>query len=152
MCIRDRFTREAYEGVGGFAPETQPSDDYDLWLRIIELGYEVLTTREVLAGYRLHALATSRDDARMAEAAIRVHRRALARHTATRRQRRALRGRIRHHRALRERERLRQAIAERRALASAARAARAATFGSIAFIQRPSRWGEWLLEVVRRPR
>ncbi|MEJ7824180.1 MAG: glycosyltransferase [Solirubrobacteraceae bacterium] len=150
ICARALFSREAYERAGGFVTDTQPSDDYDLWLRIIELGYEVATTREVLAGYRLHAGATSRDDARMASAAIRVHRRALARRAVTARQRRALRARIRHHRALIERERLRETAARRDVLATASAAARAGAFGTIAFVQRPSRWGEWVRGLVRR--
>ena len=152
VCARALFSREAYEHAGGFQTETQPSDDYDLWLRMLELGYEVVTTPELLAGYRRHDGATSRDEARMASAAIVVHRRALSRGAVTRTQRRALRARIRHHRALRERARLGQALADRRMLAAGTRAARAAGYGSIAFVQTPSRWGEWMLDVVRRPR
>ena len=149
VCARALFSRDAYERAGGFVTETQPSDDYDLWLRMLELGYEVITTREVLASYRLHADATSRDEARMAAAALVVHRRALDRGAASRVQRRALRARMRHHRALRERARLGRALSERRALAAGVAAARAAWYGPIAFLQAPSRWSEWMLGLVR---
>ena len=151
ICARALFSREAYDRAGGFVAETQPSDDYDLWLRMLELGYEVVTTRETLAGYRLHAQATSRDQARMAEGALVVHGRALRRPAPTVPQRRALRARMRHHRALRERARLAQALAERRLLVAGGRAARAGVLGSIAFMQSPSRWREWLGDVARRP-
>ena len=73
-----------------------------------------------------------------------VHGRALRRGAISRRQRRALKARIRHHRALRERARLIQAVAERRPLPAASRAARAVAFGSIDFLGTPSRWREWL--------
>jgi len=152
ICARALFTREAYEGVGGFAPETQPSDDYDLWLRMLEAGYEVATTREPLAVYRLHAGATSRDVGRMAESLLVAHARALNRGAISPRRRRAIRERMRHTRALRERARVRQAIAERRPLTAAARALRALPYGSIAFLQRPSRWPEWARDVLRRRR
>ena len=152
ICARAVFSRAAYERAGGFAPETQPSDDYDLWLRILEAGYVVATTREPLVGYRLHAAATSRDVGRMAESILVVHERALRRGAVTPRQRRALRERMRHHRALRERARVRGAIADGRPLTAAARALRAAPFGVVAFVQRPSRWPEWARDVLRRRR
>jgi len=150
ICARALFSREAYTRAGGFAGQTQPSDDYDLWLRMLELGYEVVTTRETLASYRLHEHATSRDNARMAEATLLVHGRALRRGAISPRQRRALKARVRHHRALRERARLIQAVAERRPLAAGSRAARAAALGSIDVLATPSRWREWLSEL--RPR
>jgi glycosyltransferase involved in cell wall biosynthesis len=150
ICARALFSREAYERAGGFATETQPCDDYDLWLRMLELGYEVVATRESLASYRLHAAATSRDVGRMAETIVRVQGRALARGRVTPRQRRALRERMRHHRALRERARVRAALAEGRRATALARAARALPYGAIALLQRPSRWPEWARDVLRR--
>ncbi len=149
ICARALFSRDAYERAGGFVAETQPCDDYDLWLRMLELGYEVVATREPLASYRLHAAATSRDVGRMAETILLVHERALARGAASRRQRRALRERMRHHRALRERARVKAALADRRPALAAARTLRAIPYGVIAFLQRPSRWPEWARGAVR---
>lgn len=150
VCARALFSRDAYERAGGFVAETQPCDDYDLWLRMLELGFEVVATRESLASYRLHAAAASRDVGRMAETILLVHERALRRGAVTRRQRRALRERMRHHRALAGRARVRKALAERRWSVAAAGAARAIPYGAIAFLQRPSRWPEWARDLLRR--
>jgi glycosyltransferase involved in cell wall biosynthesis len=150
ICARALFSREAYERAGGFVTETQPCDDYDLWLRMLELGYEVVTTRASLASYRLHAAATSRDVGRMAETILVVHERALRRGAIGPRRRRAIRERMRHHRALRERARVRAALAEGRRATALARAVRALPYGAIALLQRPSRWPEWARDVLRR--
>jgi len=150
ICARALFSRDAYERAGGFVTETQPCDDYDLWLRMLELGYEVVATREPLASYRLHAEATSRDVGRMAATILLVHQRALDRGAISRRRRRALRERMRHQRALVARARLRAAIATRRPAAVAGAAARAVPLGAVAFLQRPSRWPEWARDVLRR--
>ncbi len=150
ICARALFSRDAYERAGGFVSETQPCDDYDLWLRMLELGYEVVATREHLASYRLHAGATSRDVGRMAETILLVHDRALARGAVTPRQRRALRERMRHQRALVARSALRDALATRRPPAVLRAAARAIPLGTIALLQRPSRWPEWARDVLRR--
>lgn len=144
ICARAVVARAAYDAAGGFAREAQPSDDYDLWLRIAELGFDVVTTRERLAGYRLHDEATSRDLGRMAQATIAVHRRALARGRLSPAQARLLRARVRHGRALVARAELLQAVAQRRWGRAAAGAPRAAGLGAVAFVQAPGRWREWL--------
>jgi len=152
ICARALFSRDAYAVAGGFVSETQPADDYDLWLRMLEAGYEVATIRRPLAVYRLHPMATSRDVGRMARSLLLAHERALARGAISPRQRRAIRERMRHNRALSERARVREAIAERRPLTVAARALRALPYGAIALLQRPSRWPEWARDVLGRPR
>jgi glycosyltransferase involved in cell wall biosynthesis len=137
------FSRAAFEAVGGFSPECLAADDYDLWLRIMERGYEVITTREALVVYRLHAEAQSRDQRLMADGALAAYRRALRRGALTARQRRAVRSRMRHYRALRERALVYAALAERRPLRAGARAVRAMPYGFVAFAQDPARWPEW---------
>jgi glycosyltransferase involved in cell wall biosynthesis len=153
-CVLARavFSRAAFDAVGGFAPECGAADDYDLWLRILEAGYEVIATREPLVTYRLHAAAQSRDLGRMAESNLVTYRRALERGALSPRQRRALRSRVRHHRALRERARVRAALAERRRVRAGALAVRAAPYGLVAFLQAPGRWPEWARGTLRAGR
>ena len=47
------FPREGFERVGRLSGECWGSDDYDLWLRLMEEGYEVVTTRESPTAWRL---------------------------------------------------------------------------------------------------
>lgn len=143
ILARALFTRAAFDEVGGFARDCPGSDDYDLWLRMIEAGYEVITTREPLVVYRVHSAAQSQDEKRFAEATIAAYTRALDRGALSRRQRWQVRARIRHNRALRERALIRSALSERRLLTACARATRAAPYGAAAFLQDPSRWAEW---------
>lgn len=145
-CILARavFCREGYDAVGGFAAECLASDDYDLWFRLLEAGWEVATTRETVVIWRLHAASQSRDQRLMADGSIAVFERALARGALTRPQRRAVRRRLRHHRALRARALVHEAAVAGHPAAAAARAVRAAPHGAVAFAQSPSRWGEWL--------
>lgn len=138
------FTRASFDRVGGFSPECWGSEDYDLWLRIVEAGYEVVTTPEPLALYRRHPGGLSRSRLRMANAAIAAYTRALGRPAASDSQRSVLRRRLRHYRALRERALVAEALAAGRPGLGAARALRAIPYGVVAFLQDPSRWGEWL--------
>jgi glycosyltransferase involved in cell wall biosynthesis len=143
-------TRRAYDEVGGFAGECWGTEDYDLWLRILERGYSVVQTREPLAVYRYQVESLSRNDLGMAEANVVVFRRALARPFATPKQRRRIRAALRHHRALYERGRLRRAWRARRVRSIIVAALRAAPAAAIAFLQAPSRWREWVGGAVRR--
>ena len=152
ICARALFKRAAYDEVGGFSSDCPGYDDYDLWLRMLEAGYEVATVREPIAFYRVHPGAMSADQLLMAEGAIAAHRRALARGAIDRRRRRAVKARIRHHRALRQRALARSAAAEGRGLAALGRGLTAVPYGLVAFLQVPSRWGEWLGEAFARRR
>jgi GT2 family glycosyltransferase len=148
ILARALFSRAAFEQVGGFSTACLASDDYDLWLRIMEAGYEVLTTREPLVVYRIHPAAQSRDQQLLAEGELAVCRRLLERGTLTRHQRRLLRARIRHCRALRERAITRAAWSERRRLDACLQATRALPWGLVAFLQAPSRWAEWTRQLA----
>lgn len=46
--------REAFERVGGYAEDLEASQDYDLWLRLAEVG-RLANLPEVMLFYRLHA-------------------------------------------------------------------------------------------------
>jgi len=155
-CILARavLSRAAYDEVGGFAPECAvrdasrglyaASDDYDMWLRVMEAGYEVVSTRETIAVYRHDVASASHNPLMHAEANMSVYRRALDRGRVSPGRRRALKARMRHYRALRERALVYEALAARRPLAVPVRALRAAPWGLIALLQKPSRWGEWV--------
>lgn len=147
VFARAVFSREAFEQVGGFARETEGADDYDLWLRIIEAGYEVVSTREPLAHYREGGM--SRRRVLMTEAHLSTYRRAIARGALTHAQQRVVRERTRHYRALKERARFYEAVEARRPLRALALGLRAAPHGAVAFLQRPQRWLEWLRDLVR---
>jgi glycosyltransferase involved in cell wall biosynthesis len=80
--------RRIVDRAGGFAPEVVGAEDHDLWLRITELGYRVLSNPAPLAVYRLSAGSLSRSTTTMARAEQAVYRRALARGNLTPSQRR----------------------------------------------------------------
>jgi glycosyltransferase involved in cell wall biosynthesis len=153
IFARAVLPRAACEEVGGFSLECVvrdpsgnrygASDDYDLWLRIVERGYEVVVTREPLAFYRIDPAGRSRNPGLIAEAAVVAYQRALSRGAMTRHQRRVARKRLRHWRAVHERARVSQALTEHRRIDAAALAVRAAPRGLAALLQSPGRWGEW---------
>ncbi len=152
IFVSAMFTRAAYDSVGGFSPEPWGAEDYDLWLRIMEAGYEVLANREAVAVYRYHPGGMSRNQLTMADAAIAAYRRALERGALTSRQRRAVRARLRHYRALRERALVLESLREGRKLKAGLLALRALPCAAVAFLQAPSRWGEWAGGLLRRGR
>lgn len=143
------FPRVAYDEVDGFSPECWGTEDYDLWLRIMEAGYEVVSTRANVAVYRVHASALSRGKLVMADAGIAAYRRALERGALGSVQRRAVKVQLRHYRALRERALFLGAVDKRRPVGIGLHGARAAWRGLLAFAQRPSRWAEWAGDILR---
>jgi len=156
VFARATFSRAAYDDVGGMAPECAvrsgsayaTSDDYDLWLRIVEAGYEVTVTREPLVYYRYNPTGRSRNPALIAEAALVAYKRALARGVLTPRQRRLVNRRMRHWRAVRERALVMEALEQRHRVRAGALALRAAPHGLVAFLQSPGRWREWTGEAL----
>jgi glycosyltransferase involved in cell wall biosynthesis len=66
------FRAEAFRRAGGYRQGLNISEDYDLWLRMSELG-EVANLPEALIGYRVHAASiTARQPIRMAIASLAV--------------------------------------------------------------------------------
>jgi glycosyltransferase involved in cell wall biosynthesis len=94
------FPRALLDEVGIFCPEIFGTEDYDLWLRIIELDYRVVVVREPLAIYRLAERSVSTNVARMARALQLTYERALARGRLTPAERRAAQRQHRLQRAL----------------------------------------------------
>jgi glycosyltransferase involved in cell wall biosynthesis len=150
ILARAVFSRAAFDEVGGFAAECRASDDWDLWLRMLEAGWEAVYEPEPLVVWRRHEESLSDRQAFLMEGSIAVARRALARGRLTPRQRRAMGIRLRHVRAVRARALLRDALRERRGADAARFALPAVTLGAVALLQRPSRWGEWLRKARRR--
>ena len=102
--------RRTLEQAGGIAVELSGTDDWDLWLRILELGHRIVWTPEALAIYRLRSDSLSNDNAEMARNARSVCRRALARGRLTPRQERLVRRQL-HIQSFNER---RAAVSDRR--------------------------------------
>ena len=63
--------RSAFNTVGGFDPTIWGTDDWDLWLRLLE-RYPARTARRPVLAYRVHAMNASRNWARMYESSLRV--------------------------------------------------------------------------------
>jgi glycosyltransferase involved in cell wall biosynthesis len=140
IFARALFDRAAFEAVGGFAPETAGSDDHDLWLRLVQAGWEVAVTREPLAAYRVHAEAMSRNRAGMTTSNLVVYDRLLARGGLTASQRRDARRRVRHYRAVLAGWRARRAWGDGRRAEALRVAAGAAPVALMALAQDPRHW------------
>jgi glycosyltransferase involved in cell wall biosynthesis len=98
--------------AGGFCPELFGTEDYDLWLRILERGYCAVATREALTVYRLRPASVSGNLVRMARSLQVTYCRALERGALTPRQQRIARRQLRLQRAL---EQVGLIMSERRA-------------------------------------
>jgi teichuronic acid biosynthesis glycosyltransferase TuaG len=94
--------RAVVDAAGGFSPEVIGTEDYDLWLRILELGYRVVVTSEPLAIFRQGEGQLSRNRELMAQGLQVTYRRALRRGRLSRRQRRIAMKQLRLHRAREE--------------------------------------------------
>lgn len=144
------FPRSAWEEVGGFAVECWGSEDYDLWLRLLECGYEAIASRDQLATYRVHEGSLTHNRLRVADAHIAAYTRALDRGPTTQRNLRAIRRELRHYRALRQRAVASEALRARRPIAGGALVVRALPLTAIAALQRPERWLEWVGRLAGR--
>ena len=80
--------RDLVDEAGAFCPDLFGTEDWDLWLRILELGYRVVAVREALAVYRRRPTSVSSNLARMARSRQLTYRRALQRGVLTPRERR----------------------------------------------------------------
>jgi glycosyltransferase involved in cell wall biosynthesis len=140
IFISALIPRAALEDVGAFATDLRSCEDLDLWIRLLEAGYRVISTREPLVVYRLSAGQLSARPADMARARQAVYRRALARGRLTASQRGAAERAIR-------RERAAETIASLAADLRGRRLPRA-RLSELALLVRavaenPSRWRRW---------
>lgn len=94
--------RAVVEEAGAFSTECFGTEDHDLWIRILELGYRVVPNPKPLAVYRVGGGSVSADLASMARNTQVVYRRALGRGRLTRREARIARRELRLHRLVEE--------------------------------------------------
>ncbi len=134
---------EVGEAVGWFDPQLYGTEDFGLWIKILERGYRAVLNDRVLAVYRRTPGTVSSDLASQARNNSRAYRLALARGRLNRRQRRIAKGAIRYNRAMEQVARLRfdtttvGSPRSWRVLASVPLLAWVA-------LSNPRRWSEWL--------
>lgn len=91
---------EVGESVGWFDFELFGTEDFGLWLKILERGFEAILNPETLAVYRCHSGTVSSNLTRQAENVCRTYELALARGFLNPHQRRIARRAIRYNRAI----------------------------------------------------
>lgn len=104
------FTRAAFDDTQGFSAACPGADDYDLWLQMMEAGWEVVSTREPLSQYRWHPGGLSRRRSAMFASHVEAYRRVLDRGAVDESERRLVRRRMRHYRLLYARQRVFEAV------------------------------------------
>jgi glycosyltransferase involved in cell wall biosynthesis len=69
--------RDALDAVGGFIPQAPlpAATDWDLWLRLVTVGYDFVCEPAAQIRYRRHAGGLTADVARLAEAGLAIHER-----------------------------------------------------------------------------
>jgi glycosyltransferase involved in cell wall biosynthesis len=131
--------RSLVDEVGGFCLELFGTEDYDLWLRIMEAGHEVISTPEPLVVYRIRPGSVSTDLSRMARSLQATYLRALGRGALSPQERRIAERQLRLQRAL---EQVGLFAADRRQGRSAvARAVRKLPLFLRVAVENPDRWG-----------
>ena len=142
LCPRDVFLE-----LSGYDPDPRLGvEDYDLWLRMVERGWEIVVNPEPLAHYRLGGEARSAKVERMAAGAALVLDRTLGRGNLTPSQRRLARKRRRVFRVVELRAR---SAAQASPLRRLALAARTAPLLLLSALEHPERWRHWLREGPR---
>jgi glycosyltransferase involved in cell wall biosynthesis len=135
--------RALIEQLGGFATDCLGTEDYDLWLRILEAGRTVLAVREPLVLYRIADATVSANVAGMARATQTTYRHALQRGRLNARQREIARREMRLQRFVE----LWEEAARRRVQTGRPPwtfMARMAPLGARVVLERPRRWPGWL--------
>lgn len=107
--------RRVVDEVGGFCPDLARGQDFDLWLRIVERGYRVVATREVLAVHRVGGRSWTSNVQATFHYSQQTYRRALERGNLSSRERRVARRELRRRR-LYERITSEQGLSYRRTL------------------------------------
>jgi cellulose synthase/poly-beta-1,6-N-acetylglucosamine synthase-like glycosyltransferase len=136
--------------LGGFSSECFGSEDHDLWLRIVEAGYDVVYTDEPLAVYRLGESSVSANVLGMARTTQTTYRRALERGRLNRFQRMVARRYLRVQVIV---ERWEAVAAARRAgegRRGAAIALRSLPLLAIVALEHPNRWFRWARFLLSR--
>jgi glycosyltransferase involved in cell wall biosynthesis len=136
------------EAVGWFDPELFGTEDFGLWLKILEAGYRAVLNEEVLAVYRRTPGTVSSNLASQGLNNRRAYELALARGRLTARQQRIARRAIRYNRAMEEIARLRfSGAVQGRSRLSCRRylpSLRSIPLLARVALSSPRRWSEWL--------
>jgi glycosyltransferase involved in cell wall biosynthesis len=135
--------RAAGDDAGWFATDLYGTEDHDLWLRILEQGYEAVVNREVLAIYRRGAGSVSSNLARMGANNQLTYRRALERGRLSTAQQRIARSQLRYNRAM-------EAFAGARFDGNVAGAARELPTLMMVALTHPRSWPDWVRVVANR--
>jgi glycosyltransferase involved in cell wall biosynthesis len=129
------------ESVGWFDTELFGTEDFGLWVKILERGYEAVLNPEPLAVYRRHAGTVSSNIARQGANNRRTYELALARGALNARQRRIARSAIRYNRAMEVVATLRFRTAGR---ASVRQVMRALPLLAWVALTNPRWWTQWI--------
>jgi glycosyltransferase involved in cell wall biosynthesis len=145
VCSPVLVPRAVFVALGGFEESIWRGEDYDLWLRMLEEGYAIVSTEEPLALYRFSPGGLTAAAAEMAASTRGVYERALARGRLGDHERRIARKRARLFAALEARARIAAATGGRKATR------RLRSFPLIARValENPERWLRW---AMRGPR
>jgi glycosyltransferase involved in cell wall biosynthesis len=135
--------RAVVQELGGFSTDCLGTEDYDLWLRIVETGRVVVVAREPLAVYRVSDTSISTNVAGMSRATQTVYRNALARGRLDARQRRIARRELRLQCFVERWEEIARRLGETARIPWSL-LARAAPLGIRVMLERPGRWSHWL--------
>lgn len=140
IYITSLVPTEVGRAVGWFDAELFGTEDFGLWVKILERGYEAVLNPEPLATYRRHSGSISTDIARQGLNNQRVYALALARGYLNARQRWIAREAIRYNRAMEEVARLRFSPSPR----SIARLLALLPLLAWVAVRNPRWWAQWL--------
>jgi glycosyltransferase involved in cell wall biosynthesis len=139
--------RSVFLALGGYEEDDRIHlEDYDLWLRMLENDWEIVTNPETLAVYRLGDVSRSSATERMGQGGSMIISRALERGALTPAQRRLARKRRRMYEVVRRRALIAaDPVPARRMLAMVG----AAPVIVVSALEHPERWRHWLREGPR---
>jgi glycosyltransferase involved in cell wall biosynthesis len=143
IFISSVVPRTVLDDVGPFSTECFGSEDHDLWLRIVEAGYEVDYSPEALAAYRLSGDTLSADRLGMARTGQATYRRALERGRLSPFERIVARRELRAQVATERLAMVRRAWEDANRTAAFFTAARSAPLVARVALERPERWLTW---------
>jgi glycosyltransferase involved in cell wall biosynthesis len=132
--------RAAIEAAGDICEDIRGTEDFDLWLRLVELGYEVVLTREPLVLYTVADASVSSDLGGMSGACQLTDRRALDRGNLSPKERRVAERKLRLQRGLERLEELLAVWHARDLKAVPLAAARAFPLLLASALEHPHRW------------
>jgi glycosyltransferase involved in cell wall biosynthesis len=135
--------RAVVDELGGFATDCLGTEDYDLWLRIVESGRAVIAVREPLVQYRVADTTISTNLAAMSRATQTTYRHALGRGRLSAHQRLVARRELRLQAFVELWEEIARAMREGNGIPWRL-VASAAPLGVRVVLERPGRWLHWL--------